>query len=1041
MKSKKKLLIPALVLALLAALSVAAFAYFSLARESEPGLSLDTTAEVIEVSDFGQLFAAVQDSLYNNGAPVSGITKTGRKTVKLTADIALSADLEITADVHLSLGGHDLDLAGHCLTIRHGYAGSVVVSDGRILVSDSGNEAVYADTPRAAVLFSGVTVGTLTDGTFTEAADRVHFLSADLSYIAYNFFYMTAASLGDATCLPAARETYAGASGKTAFTALDFFRLPRDGCTDHPGVPCAYLLSDIDLPQHYPGYPGLTVSYTTGGVLSPEGKRLGTGRDTVTASVSLSSAPDTVYTVSFPVHLPDVSTTDKQLSLAQTLVTRHLDRYWVESTTDGTDTTTVQKYVINRDCYLPSGFSGLPFSVSWYAYDENGDAVFSGAAENGAATVRFVPTTSAVTLRAVLKNADGTEAAQADYPMTSANTVTVKSAVTIANDLLRKWYGTAITITASGNGDYIYSAGTGDGTPLSYLPLYDHDYYTTYDNGLYARAYPGVRAIRYSVVYGDAADEYYAIGSGNADEMWERLSVVAGKPEDDAGAVYLNVTMTVEYNGRTSDAVIQLPIRCVLSGDSDGLSRFLPYYSLFDKTFLELTGGYSLSDFDMPFSYRRELPVVCYGFAATDGTTAALDALRNALSLVFVDKDGGETVLDGRVLSVTDTDGTERTFLSFSDAMDALYSSAALQAQATGGTAHYRIAIDKTKLPANNLGLSLIYQYKSAWTMTEWATYNDTSDMTVPGVIRYGEHIPDANFYTWMYNAFRLSGNAISAPGDTVILTDWLSRNVALDYEADADTYLHAVTDFTGLQYMTGTQTLRLKGSAVLTAANIREIAKMKSLVTLDLSDCSLSFGTSSASPFAAWTEAGSALVNLTSLDLRSNEIFDFAWLEDLCRNVARSLVSVTLSGNVPTTNDADKVFYGSDGLCNFGTYRELASQGISVYSAGSAANPVSFSDSRSASQVYLNLCSLAYRDKLPASESLADMILDFSTNAADYGITNTVRNSTVADGCAITNPTISFATAGETAFTLTFSATAGGKTYAVTLKFAVSRV
>ena len=68
-------------------------------------------------------------------------------------------------------------------------------------------------------------------------------------------------------------------------------------------------------------------------------------------------------------------------------------------------------------------------------------------------------------------------------------------------------------------------------------------------------------------------------------------------------------------------------------------------------------------------------------------------------------------------------------------------------------------------------------------------------------------------------------------------------------------------------------------------------------------------------------------------------------------------------------------------------------------------------------------------------------MILDFSTNAADYGITNTVRNSTVADGCAITNPTISFATAGETAFTLTFSATAGGKTYAVTLKFAVSRV
>jgi len=1043
MKSKKKLLLPALALALLAALSVAAFAYFSLARESEPGLSLDTSAEVIEVSDFGQLFAAVQDSLYNSSRPTSEVGTISRRTIRLTADIALAADLEITADVHLSLGGHDLDLAGYCLTFRHTYAGSIVVSDGRILVSDGGNEAVYADTPRAAVLFSGVTVGILTDGTFTEAADRVHILSADLSWIASNFFRTVAAALGDATCLPTERGSYGENSGLTAFSALDFFRLPKDECADHPGEPCAYLLSDIDLPRSYLGYPGLTVSYTTDGVISPEGKLLGTGNDTVTASVSLSDAPDTVYAVSFPVHIPDISDAAGQLALAQTLVTRHLARYWVESVTDGTDTTTVQKYVINRDCYLPSCFSGLPFGIGWYAYDENGDVIFSGTAADGAQTVRFVPTTSAVTLRAVLLNADGTEAARLDYPMTSANTVTVKSAVTIASDLLRKWYGTAITVTASGNGDYIYSGNTGDNTALSYLPLYNYDYYTTYDNGLYAKAYPGVKAIRYSVVYGDAADEYYAITAGDAEELWERFAVVTGKPEDDAGSVYLNVVMTVEYNGRTSDAVIQLPVRCVLSGDGDGLSRFLPYYSVFDKTFLELTGGYSLTDFDMPFSYRRDLPVVCYGFAASDGTNAALTALRNALSLVFVDKDGGETVLTGTVLTVTDTDGAERTFLSFSDALDALYSSTALQAQAAGGTAHYRIVIDKTALPAENLGLSLVYQYKSAWTMTEWATYNDTSDMTVPGVVRYGEHIPDANFYTWIYNAFRLSGSDISAPGDTVILTDWLSRNVTLDYEADTDTYLHAVTDFTGLQYLTGTQTLRLKGTTVLTAANIREIAQMKSLVTLDLSDCSLSFDASAVSPFEAWTAADSALVNLTSLSLCSNEIFDFTWLEDLCGNVAKSLVNITVSGNIPTTNDADKVFYGSDGLCNFGTYRELAAQGITVYSAGTAANPIPFSDSRSASQVYLNLCSLAYQDKLPASASLADMILEFSTDAADYGITDTVINSTVPDGCAITNAGISFATAGENAFTLTFSATAAvnGKTYEVTLKFSVSRV
>lgn len=1048
MKRQKKFFVPLLALALLVVLSIAAFAYFTLVRESEPGLSLDTSAEVVEVSDFGQLYAAVQDSLYNSGRPTSDVGTVSRKTVRLTADIALAADLEITADVHLSLGGHDLDLAGHSLTIRHTYAGSVVVSDGRILVSADGNEAVYADTPHAAVLFSGATVGTLSDGTFTETADRIRILSADLSYIAYNFFRTVAAALGDVTCLPSERETYAGVAGKSDFSALDFFRLPKDDCADHPGTPCAYLLSDIDLPRAYLGYPGLTVSYTTGGIVSPEGKLLGTGSDAVTASVSLASSPDTVYSVSFPVHVPDISSAAGRLALAEVLVTRHLDRYWVESAADGTDTVTVQKYVINRDCYLPAAFAGLPFSIAWYAYDENGETVFSGTAEEGAKTVRFIPTTSAVTLRAVLLDG-GTEAARLDYPMSSANTVTVKSAVTIANDLLRKWYGTAITVTASGNGDYIYSGNTGDSSALSYLPLYSYEYYTSYDGGLYAKAYPGVRSIRYSVVYGDAADEYYAIQSGADDELWERLSVVAEKPEDDAGSVYLNVVMTVEYNGRTSDAVIQLPIRCVLSGDSEGLSRFLPYYSVFDKAFLELTGGYSLSDFDMPFGYRRELPMVCYGFAAADGTADSLAALQNALSLVFVDKDGGETVLSGTVVTVTDTDGAERTFLSFSEAMDALWSVSDLQEQVASGTAHYRIVIDKTKLPVKNLGLSLVYRYKSSWTMTEWATYNSTSEMTIPGVVRYGEHIPDANFYTWMYNAFRLSGNAISTPGDTVILTDWLSRNVTLDYQADTDTYLHAVTDFTGLQYMTGTQTLRLKGATVLSESNIREIARMKSLVTLDLSDCSLSFDASVASPFADWAATDSTLQNLTSLDLRSNRIFDFTWLEGLCKNVAKSLVTVTLSGNVPydtsgnltNAQTADDVFYGSDGLCNFGTYRELAAQGISVYSAGSAESPVLFSDSRSASQAYLNLCSIAYRDKLPASESLADMISEFSTDAADYGITDTVRNSTVTDGCTIQNATVSFAAAGEDAFTLTFSATASGKTYAVTLRFSVSRV
>ncbi|MFR6639965.1 MAG: hypothetical protein ACLUSP_00220 [Christensenellales bacterium] len=105
--------------------------------------------------------------------------------------------------------------------------------------------------------------------------------------------------------------------------------------------------------------------------------------------------------------------------------------------------------------------------------------------------VFFVPTTSTVKLKA--KITEGAATIEKDFDMTSSNTVTVRSAVTIANNLLTRWYGTEITVTANGDGTYAFS-GASEAAFAGYLPLYDLEYYATADGGAYATLYPGVKA-------------------------------------------------------------------------------------------------------------------------------------------------------------------------------------------------------------------------------------------------------------------------------------------------------------------------------------------------------------------------------------------------------------------------------------------------------------------------------------------------------------------------------------------------------------------
>lgn len=422
-----------------------------------------------------------------------------------------------------------------------------------------------------------------------------------------------------------------------------------------------------------------------------------------------------------------------------------------------------------------------------------------------------------------------------------------------------------------------------------------------------------------------------------------------------------------------------------------------------------------------------------------------LAAVKDALGLTFTDKDGNVTALTAVTKTATLSDGGTDytlTYLSFSDSLGALLSSsAALAEQVRSGKAYYTITIDPGKIPLDNTDVRLVYEFKTGVTASVWSVYSSFSEFVLPGVIKYGTHVTDPNFYVWLCNVTSDSGETISNPADGILYSDRLKLNVPLDYANSTDTFLRAVTDFTGVKYMVGTQKLNLSGATVSSSV-IEEIAQMSSVASIDLSDCSITIAANATNPFAVWGDPSvSKLTNLTTLHLESNTIYSFGWLEPLCSTVARSLTSVYLSGNVPSPTSsasADNVFYGSDGLNNYGTYLELVSAGISVYSGGTKDSPVTFADSRSSSPVYLAMRNLTYQNKLPAGVTVENLLDSFSTTPSHYGLGLTAKNATYS--CSLSSVTLSFAKVNETTFSMTYTArVSGGATYTVTLKYSVT--
>ena len=181
-----------LVLCVLAVCSTGAFAYFS-TRADNGGerYSAVIADDTVTVATTGELAYYGRDEVFNACLPVSapGAAASGssRRSLGLSADLVLNRDVLLTADCNLDLGGHALDLAGHVLTIRHGYAGLLVVGNGT-LVDSAGGGKLSLQTPHVAVSTDGLTAGNELIAVETEPtatheraalADALRLLSAD----------------------------------------------------------------------------------------------------------------------------------------------------------------------------------------------------------------------------------------------------------------------------------------------------------------------------------------------------------------------------------------------------------------------------------------------------------------------------------------------------------------------------------------------------------------------------------------------------------------------------------------------------------------------------------------------------------------------------------------------------------------------------------------------------------------------------------------------------------------------------------------------
>ncbi len=1029
MTAKRRIFIAAAVaLALVLASAIGVFAYFTAIVNADKTFGVDSADTTVEIGSYAQLYQYSASTVYNDGAGAS--TAENRVTLKLTADIALADDIFISKDVHIDLDGHTLDLNGKTLTLTHGYSGSTVISDGTVdLYSEETKAAdgtvtpaapgmLVFDTPSSKVVIDGVTYVDATGANIADASAYVKLLWQDATdanadkYNAYNALWNLANVLVAEYDSRPSRLTY---SEVAALEALDMSVVlnVRDSCTlCTDKCECTYVYSDIDLPGAYLGT-AVTYTYTSSNeaVLSKSGN--------VTPAASVTGAElgitvtsgSTTVTDSVTVHVYDPAIESDSLLVAEAMFYATIS-----------DHNRGNLYIFNRSIHLPLAVGDATFSYNVYSKDD-ASVELSGAFSvlTDGYVVNFEPTVEAVLLKATITGKAGTKKV-IKVPMISGNTGLITTNASTAMNVVELWYE---------SGEFVIN------------PIIDSGVRTGYTSHILIQASDslhkqyGITSVTYELMNNTNGVYEIAQTPGGL-----TLRVVPGKhPGDYVQDVVVNCIFVFDDSkGMASEEQIQVPIIYDDSESGDNVNGFLPYYTYYNDILYGTYAGSTSTSFEVAFCYGTSGPIICYDTLMynSDGETEPGFPTFLRVSLYYNGANQCLFPYDAKTsMTVLLDEYLEESGLTLQNIIDA-------------GDAKWVYEIDRTTSPSTNTQIELVYNYKMNVTSTDWATYPNTetpitSSMTLLGILHLGTDVPDAGLYAWIYNSFNITGDTyVSYDEGDFVVTDWLKQNVMIDITAAGSTFPTNVSSFKGMEYLIGTMYLDLSGHASLqNAATADEaakvISKMTSLETLKLSNNAFRDRANGAGADLGTVSALTALPNLRYLYLNGNNIYSFEWLKDMT-----SLLEVYVHSN--TFSGLESVFYGSLGLVNLQMFQDLTDRGVMVYNDFSGDNIIIFEESAEVND-YVRLRSIEYQKKLASGVSIETLYETLSTNAADYGLSNSYTDAAGTTVATNVRHTISFGydtsvgAENATYFVLTDTITANTTTVVVTVRFEIIRL
>lgn len=986
-------------------ISFSVFAYFKLVTSVDEDLTIAPTNNIIEISTFEEFNANAKAVAYNDGSSVSSSSE--RITLKLKNDITLDNNLEITRDIHMDINGQRLYLNGYDLAIHHTYFGTFEIYDSAVekgfiqatQVLEEESEAtpkvghLIIHTPNAFVLVKAVALD------FTVTYNEV-----SNTYLAYNaLYYVTDAIVDEAVIRPAKIYSKDITTTDGIFDCSVFLNPNKAGlestCPYHTtSACCSFVFQDLDLPVQYLGFTNIRIDYESSNqnVISTMGKvTIPTEKTDVTLTAKVVNTTDNtvISQVSFPLHVINIRNATQVVDYARTMFYARLQEHYIEES---------NVYEMNRSIMLLKSFHGVSFSYKAYKEDAAGSyehnskkyALLASSDSEGLFTTngeyfQFEPTEEVKLI--VVEVSSGIVEEKITIDVTSNNLI-VSTNASIARDIINNWYGNEVVIQKTSDGNY---------NP--------HDLYYLPENNAY-----GITSITYNII-NDGHMLYLIYDNAS------KLGVNTDKhPEEYVQEVILNCQFS--FNDGTQEQ-IQIGIICK-TADSENVNYFLPYYTYYNELFSAITANYVSTSFEMPFAYGASGPILCYDFGVlvedawhinptnTEGLKVSLYYNgQKRTELTTTPGVSYTTALDSYITSLIDSNLTSKSMV--------------YEAILKYGDAKWQFSLDIEKVENRNTNIGLIYNYMSSVNGSAYATYVDseakqiTTNFILAGILHSGTDVINDIFYTWIYNAFNLSGDTYSS--GKYVLIDWLTQPIAVD--VTKSTSLAGVTNFTGIDFLVGTKLVNLTG-ANITDEIILQIARLSGLETLILDSCSITDTTSVAGDKGN-LDVLANLNNLRTLSLNGNKIYLFSFLENII-----NLQTVYIKANsISTMMD---IFYGSVGLMSFPIYQSLTDSGVVVEYNDSPIASDSVND-------YTKLkYGIVYQSKLQTGMDISTLYRSFSTSPSDYQLASSYNGYSVS-GQSLVFGYIADATT-STCFTLTYSFRVNSTNISLVIKYDVER-